>query len=97
MKKQVCFLILLLAGIGCREEAVLFDRTVQHFSAELTSESTYPTMVKKFGKPDLDRGSGIHIYVYRLSDSTEIWIGLSEHIMYMLHVDGQGQVIQQLI
>lgn len=97
MIKQVCFLILLLAGIGCREEAVTLDRSVQHFSAELTSETTFTTIVKKFGQPDLDRGSGIHIYVYRLSDSTEIWIGFSEHILYMVHVDGQGQVIQQLI
>ncbi len=58
---------------------------------------SYGDIVKRFGKPDEDRGSGIHIYVYNLSDSTEIVIGFTDKIVYARHVDVAAMtVIEEL-
>ncbi len=50
-----------------------------------------------FGEPDSDIGSGIHIYVYKLKNSTEIWIGYTDHIIYARHVDRNQQLLHTTI
>lgn len=50
-----------------------------------------------FKKYDSDRGSGIHIYVYKLRDSTEILIGYTDRILYARHVDANGQLLHTII
>jgi len=57
----------------------------------------YADLVNKFGEPDEDIGSGIHIYVYRLSDSTAIIIGYTDKILYAKHVDSNQQVLHIII
>ncbi len=57
---------------------------------------TYEEIVQQFGEPLKDIGSGLHIYVYPLSDSTAIWIGYSDKIMYTIQVDKQQKVIKKL-
>ncbi len=44
-------------------------------------------VIQSLGEPDQDAGSGIHIYVYRLSDGSEIWIGTPDasEIWYVRH------------
>ncbi len=47
--------------------------------------------------PHNDIGSGIHIYVYELDDSTQVWIGYTDHIWYIQHVDSDGNILENLI
>ena len=68
-----------------------------YFSRELKANMDYTSIVNKFGEPDEDKGSGIHIYVYKLQDGTEIWIGYTDRIMYARHMNTNGQVLHTLI
>jgi hypothetical protein len=71
--------------------------TYEYFSSHITSTMTYDTIVKLFGSPDGDIGSGIHIYVYLLADGTKIWIGYTDKIHYVKHVDANGVVLHTII
>jgi hypothetical protein len=44
-------------------------------------------VIAQLGKPDRDAGSGIYVFVYGLSDGTEVWIGSADgsHILYARH------------
>lgn len=89
MKRAICFipvLILLTAGCNKRIESEKHI-TYNDFKHSLTSQMNYVAIVKEFGLPQKDIGSGIHIYVYGLSDSTEVWIGYTDRILYANHVD----------
>jgi hypothetical protein len=57
----------------------------------------YTSFVDFFGEPTKDIGSGIHIYVYKLTDSTEIWIGYVDNILYAHHVDKNQQLLNTII
>lgn len=58
---------------------------------------SYNLIVSKFGEPSKDIGSGIHIYVYQLTDSTEIWIGYTDKIIYARHMYKNHQIIKTII
>jgi hypothetical protein len=79
--------------IGDKDYSLTYD----YFKDNLKPDLTYNSIVIKFGAPSKDIGSGIHIYVYQLSDSTEIWIGYTDKILYARHVDKNGQIIENLI
>ena len=68
-----------------------------YFSKELKADMDYNSIVNKFGQPDEDKGSGIHIYVYKLQDGTEVWIGYADRIMYARHMSSNGQLLHTLI
>jgi shikimate 5-dehydrogenase len=74
-----------------------YSLTYDYFKANLKPDMTYNSIVTKFGTPLKDIGSGIHIYVYQLTDSSEIWIGYSDKILYARHMDKNGQIIENLI
>ena len=63
----------------------------------LKPDMTYDSIVSKFGEPSKDIGSGIHIYVYQLTDSIEIWIGYTDKILYARHMDKNGQIINTIL
>ena len=71
--------------------------TVGYFMVNLKAEMKYTEIVNVFGDPDGDKGSGIHIYVYDLSDGTAVWIGYTDKIMYARHVNSSGQIIHTII
>jgi len=71
--------------------------TLEDFRNTLTESQDIETIFLKFGDPHRDIGSGIHIYVYELNDSTEIWIGYANHIMYVQHVDSDGNILEKLL
>ena len=58
---------------------------------------SYQQIVFRFGKPIGDIGSGIHIYVYTLSDKSIMYIGYSDKIVYAKHVSEDGQLLHVLI
>jgi hypothetical protein len=51
--------------------------------------------VNIFGEPGRDIGSGIHIYVFDLKDSMEIWIGFADKIFHACHID-KSDIFEQV-
>lgn len=64
--------------------------TLDDFKNTLSEPYNVDTIFAKFGEPHDNIGSGIHIYVYKLNDLTEIWVGHSDDILYVKHVDSDG-------
>lgn len=100
MNIKIFFLVLFLSVIvSCSTDTNSANRDL-HFSDfenALKPNMTYNDIVAKFGEPQNDIGSGIHIYVYKLVDSTEIWIGYTDKIFYARHMDANQQLIEDLI
>jgi len=70
--------------------------TLDDFKNTLSEPYDINEIFSKFGEPHDDIGSGIHIYVYDLNDSTEIWIGYVDDVWYVKHVDVDGNVLEDL-
>ena len=70
--------------------------TLDDFKNTLNESRDIDTIFFKFGKPHDDIGSGIHIYVYELNDFTQVWIGYADKILYVYHVDVEGNVLEKL-
>lgn len=90
-------LMLIMTSMACSKEGVdIAELTYQDFT-HLKPEMKYATIVEQFGEPDKDAGSGIHIYVYELTDGTEIWIGYTDAILYARHMDSYQKVLHVII
>jgi hypothetical protein len=96
MKKILVF-ILVIGVLGCSENQEKKILTLDDFNTTLTATMDYNDLVSAFGEPSKDIGSGIHIYVYELGDSSEIWIGYTDKIHYASHVSKSGQLLDVLI
>jgi len=70
--------------------------TLDDFKNVISEPYDINDIFSKFGQPHDDIGSGIHIYIYELNDSTQIWIGYTDHIWYVKHVDVHGEVLDEL-
>jgi len=70
--------------------------TLDDFRNTLYETQDIDTIFFKFGEPHDDIGSGIHIYVYELNDFTQVWIGYTDKILYVNHVDVKGNVLEKL-
>jgi hypothetical protein len=99
MNKVLIVLVgVLLFAVSCSKDGIdKNDLTYDDFKNHLTSEMDYDKIVRSFGKPSKDIGSGIHIYVYELNDLTEIWIGYIDEIVYAKHLDENQQELDILI
>ena len=101
MKKPVLFLSLfLLLATACLKKSTNDDPqpdTIGYFTQHLQAGMNYSAIVTAFGDPDSDIGSGIHIYVYNLSDGTAVWIGYNGSIMYARHMSSTGQLLHTII
>lgn len=99
MNKILILLVGLLLAFACtKPESIDKNNLTYHdFKAHLTAEMTYNHIVDTFGEPHEDIGSGIHIYVYELTDSTEIRIGYVDKILYAKHLNQNEQVLNILI
>lgn len=94
--KTLLLALLLFTYFSCKKSAES-KRTYEYFAENLKAGMNYTSIVKLFHEPDEDKGSGIHIYTYKLSDSTEIWIGFTDHILYARHQDSSGALLHTLI
>lgn len=90
--------IFLLVTLSCSENKNLDhgELTYSDFQYRLKMDMNFDAIVSIFGNPSKDAGSGIHIYVYPLIDSSEIWIGYTDRIMYVKRVDKDQQLIENL-
>ena len=65
---------------------------------QFSKEDTYSKIEKILGNPDMDIGSGIYVYVFRLDDSTSVMVGTSDHkSVFYIHRTGQGVDGEQVI
>ena len=70
--------------------------TLADFKNTLSESQDIDTIFFRFGEPNRDIGNGIHIYVYDLNDSTQVWIGYTDHILSVHHMDSEGNLLEQL-
>jgi len=100
MKNKIYLLaFFLVVFTSCKKDKDLTEQgiTYSDFKNNLKLDMNYNSIVAKFGEPTKDIGSGIHIYVYQLADSTEVWIGYTDKILYARHVDQNRQIIEIII
>lgn len=84
--------------MSCESDNETQDKgTVGYFEQQLHKAMDYSDLVKTFGEPEDDKGSGIHIYVYPLDDGTEVWIGFTNQILYARHLDEQLNLLKELL
>ena len=72
-------------------------RSFEYFNKHLKANMKYTDIEQTFGKPDEDKGSGIHIYVYKLKDGSAIWIGYTDKILYAKQMDRKGKLVTRII
>lgn len=107
MKTRIVFLLTLFVILACSQEERLITNsapdlkngtcTCSEFRKYLKADMDYNTFTSKFGLPSQDVGSGIHIYVYKLDDSTEVRIGYTNKIIYARHVDSDRVILDTII
>ena len=97
LKKIVLLVILVQFVFACAEEDKPKSDTLEYFEKYLRKDMSHASLLETFGDPVKDLGSGIHIYVYKLGDSTEVWIGVTDVILYANHVDQDQHLLKELI
>ena len=82
---------------ACSQDDEVNRNSIDYFETHLQKDMSHERVMRLFGKPDEDRGSGIHIYVYHLDDSTEVWVACTDKLMYANHLDKDGNLLKTLI
>lgn len=96
--KRILFIgLIALLLCNCSDADGDNPNTAEYFRDNLKKEMDYNAIVRTFGMPAKDIGSGIHIYVYILDDSTEVRIGYTDAILYATHNDTNHQLLDVLI
>jgi len=98
MKILLPFLVTVIRCSSCSEDdSTANANTVEQFQQHLRVDMSYRDLFIFFGEPNRDQGSGIHIYVYVLQDSTEVWIGFTDRLHSARHVDEDQKPLSILI
>ncbi len=97
--KTIVFCLLISVSIisGCSADSDNEELTYADFEKSLVKNMSYEDVIARFGEPDNDMGSGIHIPVYVLDDSTQVVIGCTDEILYARHLDKDGDLLHTLI
>lgn len=88
--------IVFLLG-SCSQDEEINRNSMEYFETHLQKDMSDKELMSVFGQPDADRGSGIHIYVYKLDDNTEVWVGIADKILYANHMDQDQNLLKVLI
>ena len=88
---------LLLLSNCIDEKDIASKDSVDYFRQNIGGDMSYKVLLRTFGEPDKDFGSGIHIYVHTLADSTEVRIGYTDRVVYALQVDSSNQILEILL
>jgi len=91
----IAFSLMLIAA--CKKDNIPNRDSLEYFKANLHEDMAYSALTNTFGEPSADKGSGIHIYVYKLNDGSEIWIGFADKIIYARHMSENGVLLSTLI
>lgn len=83
--------------LACDDDSKTNRNSVEYFKQHLHVDMKYDELKTRFGSPDNDLGSGIHIYVYNLDDGTKVVIGFTDKILYARHVASDDQLLEEII
>ena len=83
--------------VACSQDEEVNRNSISYFETHLDKDMSHTKLMFVFGQPDKDLGSGIHIYVYQLDDATEVWVGMTDKIVYANHVDQNQNLLKVLI
>ena len=98
MKKYLFVFLLTCVLASCSDKNTeVPKRSLEYFTTWLKPDMKFNELTTRFGPPDADRGSGIHIYMYKLIDGTSIVIGFADRILYARHVDANDQVLHTIL
>jgi hypothetical protein len=84
-------------AVACSQDEEENRNTLDYFETHLQQDMSHSKLMAVFGEADKDIGSGIHIYVYNLDDNTEVWVGISDKLLYANHVDKNQNLLKVLI
>ncbi len=97
MRKVVIIALLINLFTSCtKDDDNITQLTLHDFQSFSYEDMNYEAIVEFFGEPDNNVGQGVHIYVYVLNDLTEIWIGYTNLIIYVRHMDQDQNLIKSL-
>jgi hypothetical protein len=82
---------------SCSQDEEINRNSIDYFATHLQKDMSHEKLMIVFGKPDNDLGSGIHIYVYQLDDTTEVWVGVTDKVLYANHIDKDRNLLKVLI
>jgi hypothetical protein len=84
-------------AVACSQDEEENRNTLDYFETHLQQDMSHSKLMAVFGEADKDIGSGIHIYVYNLDDNTEVWVGISDKLLYANHLDKNQNLLKVLI
>ena len=91
------FIAFVFAFAACSQDDEVNRNTLDYFESHLQLDMSHAKLIAVFGEPDKDLGSGIHIYVYNLEDNTEVWVGITDKLLYANHLDKDQNLLKVLI
>ena len=94
---QSLFIVIVFLIAACSQDEEVNRNSIDYFETHLQNDMSHQKLMFVFGQPDKDLGSGIHIYVYKLDDTTEVWVGITDKIHYANHVDQNQNLLKVLI
>jgi hypothetical protein len=98
ISRQSLFIAFVFAfAAACSQDEEVNRNTVEFFETHLQLDMNHAKLISVFGGPVKDLGSGIHIYVYNLDDNTEVWVGITDKLLYANHVDKNKNLLKVLI
>ena len=86
MIKSFYILLLCLVFSFAKAQKTNSHHAYHDFQTTLKKDLKFDSISVLFGDPYKDIGHGNNLYVYILNDSTEIWIGYTDHILFARHV-----------
>jgi hypothetical protein len=97
MKKFTLIALILIILAGVIYFAISSRPTASSLGdfADIKVGTPYADIEKRFGPPEKDIGSGIHIFVYTLPDKSEIMLGFADlnSLLYAKHRLNDGTVV----
>ena len=94
---RVTFIAIVFLLASCSQDEEINRNSIDYFATHLQKDMSHAKLISVFGEPDKDLGSGIHIYVYNLDDTTEVWVGITDKILYANHMDKNQTLLKVLI
>lgn len=90
-----------MPSVNCREMTTggmspSLSRTLSTFQ-KIRPQASVEELFKQVGCPDADIGSGIHIYIYRLTDGSQVWIGTPGKEIFYIDHRRDGELIKRLV
>lgn len=91
----IAFSVVLLFGCSQRREAPA--GSLDYFRQNLTAGMDISEIKETFGETKVLTNPTVSVYKYHLVDSTEVWIGYTDKIVYACFVDERHNLVEDLV